>query len=136
MEQKILFLHRIESNLINYIHLDNFYYEYIPATYWEPDDEIIEYNVRVDDDFYEDILQVKVIVDENSEIVEFNYKLNWYYYNCEEFFRGIGWIPFYDGVLENFADNKEQAKDMIDSYVEELVDKKVSDYSEKYGDLV
>ena len=124
MLSKILFLHKSDVNLMDFIHLNNFRYSYTPATYWEPEDEDVKYNLSVDKEFYDNILLVPVQVDENSEIHYFEYD-NIDYLNTQEdeylkFFEREGYEPFYEGELEDFADNEEEAKERIESYLEVL----------------
>lgn len=125
MIKKFLFIHPKDINLTDFIHLDNFYYKYWPASYWEPEDEELDYDIRVDDEFYKNILIIPVELYED-DIKYFEHD-GIRYHNMQEdgyikFFDDNGYDLFWDGVLEDLADSEDQAKNRIESYIDELVE--------------
>lgn len=130
MINKILFVHKADVDLKEYIHLNNFHYKYWPATYWEPDDEEIEYDLEVDQEFYDSIVLVPVEL-YNDEIKFFEYE-GFKYHNTQEdeyikFFNDNGYELFWSGLLEELADSEKQAKDSIEAYIDELVEEIIED---------
>ena len=129
MNKKILFVYPIDVQLSDYVHLKNFKYHYSPATYWEPEDEDIDYDLYVEPQFYDSILSIPVYVDEEDGEIRFYEHEGIKYHNLNDndyikFFKEKGYQPFWFGPLEDLA-NEDQAEDKIEAYLEQTVNELV-----------
>jgi len=113
-----------DNDVKNMIYPYNIQHHYSRATYWEPEEDDIEYDISFEDDFHK-VVQIAefyyydnenpyaVIINDNTYCL--NEKDNW-----EEILKNLGWIFFED--WGDISESKEHVECELEDWINKIAE--------------